>query len=307
LAAEMPRLLGSQWTCGGHAAAVPIGVFSTLHALRTAYEVRKGVQMGGRQPLFQEVFAMLTFALGGGILTALLLGRAQPWLEDSVTVPLYAAIYLLMARAPGDVVYRGLRRLSPVSDVFLASACGLMRGYGVTAAGVDLVRKTMKGQPVADSLVAWIVIGTVLGSGGGILDDVVQFSRRSWTLRTPTMLRGAPLDVKVSFLATVGYIFTTHAWSFAEHAPGFPLAPLLDRALALVPHLTEQEAQLLAGLFCSAVLGTAAQVDAARYAAAERAAAARALAKKTDESVSDGESESVSGGESDSEGDVDSE
>ncbi|KAJ2713615.1 hypothetical protein H4R19_002159 [Coemansia spiralis] len=299
LAAAVPGLLDSQWAGSGPDALVPLGIFSTLHALRTAYEVRKSVQMAGRQPLFQEVFAMLTFALGGGILTALLLGRTQPWLENSTTLPLYASVYLLMARAPGDVLYRTLRRLSPVSDVFLASVCGLMRGYGVTAAGVDLVRKTMKGQPVADSLVAWIVIGTALGSGGGILDDVLQFSRRSWTLRTPTMLRGIPLDVKVSFFATVGYIFTTHTWSFAERAPGFPLGPLLDRVLAFVPHLTDQEAQLLAGLFCSAALGTAAQVDAAKYAAAERAAAALAFSKKTDEPAAASESDSDDDGNGD--------
>ncbi|KAJ1735187.1 hypothetical protein LPJ61_000681 [Coemansia biformis] len=298
LAGAVPSLMRKQWAGSGDDALLPIGIFATLHAVRVAYEVRKGVQLTGRQPLLQELFAMLTFSFGGAILTALLLGRVQPWLENSTTVPLYATAYLLMARAPGDVLYQALRRLSPVSDVFLASVDGLVRGYGVTSAGVDLVRKTMKGHPVADSLVAWIVVGTVLGSGGGIIDDVLQFSRRSWTLRTPSMFRSVSLDVKVSFCATVGYILTTHAWSFTERAPGFPLSALLDRALAFVPHLEDQEAHLISGLLCSAVLGTAAQVNAVRYAAAERAAAELARSKKTDEAAASGDDDE-SGSEDD--------
>ncbi|KAJ2779412.1 hypothetical protein H4R18_004032 [Coemansia javaensis] len=286
LAEGFPALLRAQWTAGGDAALLPIGIFATLHAVRVAYDVRKGMQLAGRQPLAQELFAMLTFSFGGAILTALLLGRTQMWLENSTTLPLYAGVYLLMARAPGDVVYRALRSLSPVSDVFLAGVDGLIRGYGVTAAGVDLVRKTLKGQPVADSLVAWIVIGTVMGSGGGIIDDVLQFSRPTWSLRAPTMFKRISLDVRVSFCATVGYILTTHAWSFAERAPGFPLSALLDRLLALVPHLSDQEAHLISGLLCSAVLSTAAHFRAAEYSASERAAAALALRKKNDAAAS---------------------
>ncbi|KAJ2796120.1 hypothetical protein H4R20_005641, partial [Coemansia guatemalensis] len=243
--------------------------------------VRKGVQAAGRQPLLQELFMMLTFSFGGAILTGLMLGRVQPWMETNTTVPVYATAYMLMARMPGDVLYRLLRRLSPVSDVFLASVDGLVRGYGVTTAGVDLVR-SMRGHPVSDSLVAWVLVGTVLGSGGGLIDDVLQISRPSWAFRTPSVFTAISLDVKLSFAATVGYILSTHAWSFTERAPAFPLSPLLDRVLAFVPHLSDQEAQLISGLLCSAVLGTAAHAQAARYAAAERAAAATSHRKKFD-------------------------
>ncbi|KAJ2512992.1 hypothetical protein GGI11_004558 [Coemansia sp. RSA 2049] len=290
LAAGFPGLLSKPWVGGGtEGAAVPIGIFATLHALRIAYEVRKGAQASGRRPLLQELFTMLTFSFGGAVLTALMLGRTQPWLENNTTVPVYAGTYLLMACVPGDLVYRFLRRTSPVSDVFLASVDGLIRGYGVTAAGVDLVRNTMRGQPVADSLVAWITVGTVLGSGGGIIDDVVQVSAASWGLRVPAMLRAGPsLDVKLSFCATVGYILTTHAWSFVEHAPGFPLSAALDAILACVPRLSDQEAHLVSGLLCSAVLGTAAHAQACRYAAAERRALEVARRKKYDDAPSSG-------------------
>ncbi|KAJ2613386.1 hypothetical protein H4S08_002224 [Coemansia sp. RSA 1365] len=282
LASACPAALRAHWVGGADGASIiPIGIFATLHALRVAYEVRKGVQVAGRQPLLQELFMMLTFSFGGAILTGLMLGRVQPWLENNTTVPVYATAYLLMARMPGDVVYRLLRRLSPMSDVFLASVDGLVRGYGVTSAGVDLVRN-MRGHPVSDSLVAWVLVGTVLGSGGGLIDDVLQISRARWTFRTPSVFTAISLDVKLSFAATVGYILSTHAWSFAERAPAFPLSPLLDRVLALVPHLSDQEAQLISGLLCSAVLGTTAHAQAARYAAAERAAVATARRKKFD-------------------------
>ncbi|KAJ2655960.1 hypothetical protein IWW48_005278 [Coemansia sp. RSA 1200] len=290
LAAGFPGLLSKPWVGGGtEGAVVPIGIFATLHALRIAYEVRKGAQASGRRPLLQELFTMLTFSFGGAVLTALMLGRTQPWLENNTTVPVYAGAYLLMSCVPGDLVYRFLRRTSPVSDVFLASVDGLIRGYGVTAAGVDLVRNTMRGQPVADSLVAWITVGTVLGSGGGIIDDVVQVSAASWGLRVPAMLSAGPsLDVKLSFCATVGYILTTHAWSFVEHAPGFPLSSSLDAILACVPRLSDQEAHLVSGLLCSAVLGTAAHAQACRLAAAERRALEAARRKKHDDTPSSG-------------------
>ncbi|KAJ1994777.1 hypothetical protein GGI25_001435 [Coemansia spiralis] len=285
LAAGFPELLSRQWIGGSSAddALLPIGIFATLHAVRIAYEVRKSMQLAGRRPLLQELFAMLTFSFGGAILSALMLGRAQPWLESNTTVPIYAGAYLLMACAPGDLLYRFLRQTAPVSDVFLASVDGLIRGYGVTAAGVDLVRKTMQGQPVADSLVAWITVGTVLGSGGGIIDDFLQISG-AWSFRVPSMLRTGPsLDVKLSFFATTGYILTTHAWSFAARAPGFPFSALLDSVLGLVPRLSEQEAHLVSGLLCSAVLGTAAHAQATAFAAAERRALEVAHRKKFDE------------------------
>ncbi|KAJ1840691.1 hypothetical protein LPJ70_004537 [Coemansia sp. RSA 2708] len=291
LASAYPTMLQCEWL-GGVNGLLPIGIFATLHAVRIAYEVRKGVQIGGRRPLLQELFTMLTFSFGGGILTALMLGRPQPWLETNSTVPVYAGAYLLMTLLPGDLLYAFLRRTSPVSDVFLASVDGLIRGYGVTAAGVDLVRG-MTGQPIADSLVAWLVIGTVLGSGGGLIDDLVQFSSMRWAVRTPTMFTRVSLDVKLSFYATAGYILSTHAWSFADHVPGFPLGPLLDRLLALVPHLSDQEAHMICGLLCSAVLGTTAHAQAGKYAAAERAALATARRKKTDD-VDESESESES-------------
>ncbi|KAJ1942938.1 hypothetical protein EC988_006363 [Linderina pennispora] len=185
---------------------------------------------------------------------------------------------------PGDLLYKFLRRTSPVSDVFLASVDGLLRGYGVTAAGVDLVRKTMHGQPVAESLVAWVFVGTVLGSGGGIIDDLLQISQHSWTFRTPALAtKGFSLDTKLSFFATVGYILTTHAWSFVEHAPGFPLSPLLDAVLNLVPHLSEEEARLVSGLLCSSVLGTAAHFSAGKYTVQEKEALRYSHAKKNDD------------------------
>lgn len=289
-----PGVLGSQWIGGanGGDAILPIGIFATLHAMRIAYEIRKMTQLNGRRPMMQEMATMLTFSFGGAILTALALGRTQPWLENNTTVPVYAAVYLLMSRMPGDLLFKFLRYTSPVSDVFLAGVDGLLRGYGVTAAGVDLVRHTMKGYPVSDSLVAWILMGTVLGSGGGIIDDFLQISQAVWGFRTPSMLtNGLSLDVKLSFGATVGYILTTHAWSFAEHAPGFPLSSLLDTLLKSVPQLEDQEAHLISGLMCAAVLSTAAHANAQKYATAERTALADGRRKKNDDEDADVDSE----------------
>ncbi|KAJ1940349.1 hypothetical protein GGF37_004012 [Kickxella alabastrina] len=287
LATAYPSLLKKQWD-----GSLPIGIFMTLHAIRVAYEVRKTLQTRGRQPLLQELFTMLTFSFGGAILTGLALGRPQAWLESNITLPLYTTVFLLMSRMPGDLLYSALRVCAPVSDVFLASVDGLIRGFGVTAAGVDLVRTGMRGQPIADSLVAWVIIGTVLGSGGGIIDDFLQISRGAWALRTPEMLRsGLSLDVKLSFSATVGYILATHAWLFEERAPEFPLSSVLDWLLRAVPRVSDQEAHLLSGLLCSAVLGTAAHAKAMAFATAERHAIEVARAKKTDETIDDSDSE----------------
>ncbi|KAJ2719466.1 hypothetical protein GGI07_005200 [Coemansia sp. Benny D115] len=285
VASGYPALLSMHWD----SSALPVGIFMTLHALRVAYEVRKGQQTQGyRPPLFQGLFTMLTFSFGGAILTSLALGRPQAWLESNVAVPVYSLAYILMTRMPGDLLFWALQSTAPVSDVFLALVDGLIRGYGVTAAGVDMVRKGMQGQPIADSLVAWVVVGTVLGSGGGIIDDVVQFSKAAWTVRTPQLLsRGPSLDVKVSFAATMGYILTTHAWSFAEHAPGFPLSGLLDTLLRMVPRVSDEEARLISGMLCAAVLGTSANSQARLFAAAERRRQELGRIKKTDAPVSD--------------------
>ncbi|KAJ1966137.1 hypothetical protein GGI12_000286 [Dipsacomyces acuminosporus] len=299
LAEAYPSLLKRQWVggVGGSGdALLPIGIFTTLHAVRIAYEVRKSVQLNGRRPLLQELFTMLTFSFGGAILTALALGRAQPWLESNTAVLVYGGTYLAMSRLPGDFLFQFLRKTAPVSDVFLASVDGLLRGYGVTAAGVDLVRKTMKGEPVSESLIAWIFVGTVLGSGGGILDDFLQISGSSWSFRTPSMVfNGFSLDVRLSFFATVGYILTTHAWSFTERAPGFVLSPVLDAVLGLIPHLTEEESRLVSGLFCSAVLGTAAHFQAQKYVIAERNAAGIARKKKDDDAEIESDDEDSDG------------
>ncbi|KAJ1938699.1 hypothetical protein FBU59_004360, partial [Linderina macrospora] len=64
LAKSYPALLKRNWIEGvvDNEPLLPVGVFMTLHALRIAYEVRKGAQVRGRRPLVQEVLTMLTFS-----------------------------------------------------------------------------------------------------------------------------------------------------------------------------------------------------------------------------------------------------
>ncbi|KAI8871699.1 hypothetical protein GQ42DRAFT_133209 [Ramicandelaber brevisporus] len=202
--------------------AVTIPLATLLHGLCVAFEVRKGIALqsklnGGRRMHWrQELAIMLLFSFGGTILMGLMLGTPQMYLEQTHTVPVYALAYALLAFIPGDPVFKLMLRFSPITDVGLAVFGGLVRGYGITAAGVDAVR----GMPgsISTSLTAMVVVGTTLGSGGGMIDDLIQFSKPNWGLRTPSMLIGAPIqdDIKKCFYTTLYYIYSTRAWSLTE-------------------------------------------------------------------------------------------
>ncbi|KAJ1669564.1 hypothetical protein EV182_008704, partial [Spiromyces aspiralis] len=171
---------------------------------------------------------------------------------------------------------------SPFSDVLLSAVDGLLRGYGITATGVDLLRLGMAGAPISRSLVGWITVGTILGCGGGIIDDVIQISRPQWTLRTPTMFRDPGPDFKLCLATTVSYIVTTRIWRFSEQLPNFPFSPLLDWLIDFAPHFSVEEARVIAGLACSAVLAARGYRSAVALHTRERLAEQAATAKKHD-------------------------
>ncbi|KAJ1912122.1 hypothetical protein IWQ60_009809 [Tieghemiomyces parasiticus] len=254
-----PVYLAAEWS-----PSFPVAIAMTLHALRVSYEVRKMLNCSGRLPTAQEIFALLTLSFGGGILSALMLGKPQPWLVNNGMIPTYTLVYLAVGFCPQDWVFRILRMLSPASDVFLAAVDGAIRGYGVTATGVEMVRG-MEG-PISESLTAMIIIGTVLGCGGGIIEDVIQFSKRSWNFRTPTLLQRPNFDIGITFSSVLFYIFSTRTWSFAVQHPGLIGAEWIDALIELlVPHLTPETARGVCGLFCAGSLAYKAVGDHVRY------------------------------------------
>ncbi|KAJ1920124.1 hypothetical protein H4219_001497 [Mycoemilia scoparia] len=277
-----PDLLSYEWW-GGPGGLFPIGVFMTLHAVRIAYDVRKVIDQTGRTNIFQEVFCMLAFSFGGTIITALMLGRPQPILESNLLIPVYAGAYILMSRLPGDGLYRLCRMTSPLSDVLLATVDGLLRGYGVTASGVDMVRLTLAGTPISNSLVGWIAIGTIGGCGGGIIDDFIQISKPQWGLRTPTMFRNPSFDFLICLGTTLSYIITTRIWKFSERLPDFPFSNLVDWIIDFAPHFSVEEARVVCSLVCAVLLGYRGYTSALKFNAQEKAKAKLAASKKDDD------------------------
>ncbi|KAJ1973792.1 hypothetical protein H4R35_003930 [Dimargaris xerosporica] len=246
--AKYPEYLGLEW-----GPSLPVTIAMTLHALRVSYEVRKMLNASGRLPWFHEVFVLLTLSFGGGILTALLLGQPQPWLVNNGMVPTYSLVYLAVGFAPADIVYRILRAAAPLSDMALAAVDGAIRGYGVTASGVEMIRR-MDG-PISQSLTAMVVVGTLLGCGGGVIEDLIQMSKRQWAFRTPTLLQRPNYDMAITFTTVVFYILSTRAWVFSAQHPGLLGSHALDAAVsAVVPHLSPEMARVCCGLLCATAL-----------------------------------------------------
>ncbi|KAJ1657223.1 hypothetical protein IWQ61_003340 [Dispira simplex] len=239
--------------------ALPITITMTFHALRVSYEVRKLMQVRGRLHWAHEVFLLLTLSFGGGILTSLLLGRPQPWLINSAMVPTYSLVYLAVGFFPGDLVYKLLRACAPLSDIVLASLDGIIRGYGIPTAGVEHVR-SLEG-PISRSLSAMLIIGTVLGCGGGIIEDFIQISRPQWQLRTPTLLQRPNYDICVSFITAVFYIISTRAWTFRSVFTTLSVEPF-DW---IFPQLHPLDARVMCGLFCTVALAWKAYRDHQRF------------------------------------------
>ncbi|KAJ1986362.1 hypothetical protein H4R33_003403 [Dimargaris cristalligena] len=257
--ANYPVYLATEW--GPH---LPVAIAMTLHALRVSYEVRKMLNINGRLPMLHEVFVLLTLSFGGGIISASLLGNPQPWLVNNGMIPTYGLVYLAVGFFPGDFVFQLLRLLSPASDIFLAAVDGAIRGYGVTVAGVEMVRN-MDG-PISQSLTAMLVIGTVLGCGGGIIEDVIQMSKRSWALRTPTFFQRPNVDMGITFTTVVFYIFSTRLWRFDDQHPGLIGAAWLDAIIEwMIPELAPETARVLCGLFCAGALSYKALGDHRQY------------------------------------------
>ncbi|PVZ97777.1 hypothetical protein BB558_006245 [Smittium angustum] len=167
-----------------------------------------------------------------------------------------------MAYLPGDYLFNLLQAFSPYSDILISVVDGMTKGYGITTAGVDLVKFKLKPEKVSESIVAMIVIGTVTGAGGGMISDLFQLTQKNWAFRTPTMFTSLSIDLKLSFFTTIGYIFTTKLWSFSSAMPNFVFSKLFDGIInTVIPSFTTNEAKLVFGTVCSCVLGYKAYMD----------------------------------------------
>jgi len=94
-----------------------------------------------------------------------------------------------------------------VNDCFVALAC--------CNGGVERVLHASSG--VRDSAFACIICGTIAGSAGGILINMLNLAQPDYSFQTPRQLRSVPLNVKLCFAVSSIYYLCMNPHSPRAH------------------------------------------------------------------------------------------
>ncbi|PVU95889.1 hypothetical protein BB561_001531 [Smittium simulii] len=285
-AATFPTILSSTWS-GNEKGYFPIAIAATIHAVKVSYMTRKILQLGGRRHLASEFLLQLVYGFGGAIIARLALGLPQPWIESNSALPLQALTFLLLTNLPGDILFSLMDYISPLSDVILATADGLITGYGITSGGVDLVKYTMSNEKVSKSIVAMLFVGTVMGCGGGSLGNLFMLKENS-TKKSISLSNLPFFEIKLSAFLTLFYISTTRLWTFTEYAPNFVFSPILDKFIdSIVVPLSANESKMVVATAYGSIMGFKAYSNALVYKTAIAKVKAAKVNKTTSKSKKD--------------------
>ncbi|KAF8975565.1 hypothetical protein BGZ46_009018 [Entomortierella lignicola] len=137
------------------------------------------------------------------------------WLGSNVAVPTYALSFFLIQYTS---LYDILRNTVPpaVLDSVLITVDGSLRALSIAKLGVDGSRMRFAADThqggaggVSEPWFAMLLLGTIAGSGGGMLADLLRLKTHQWTLATPTFVHAVTFDMKAAFLSTFFYAAST--------------------------------------------------------------------------------------------------
>ena len=189
---------------------LPLPILSLLHATRITLEYRRQLAAQGHQPptaWLQGLIATCIMALGGTTLASILCGIPPPWVASNTVLPAYALVYFLVFQFPSDRVFSLLNQYAFLIDPLLIGADGVARSMAQCIGGVDMVRAHPLLGP--EKYVAQIILGTLAGTGGGLLADAFVLSAPTWHFRLPTAFKSPTIDLKTAFSVAVTYTILT--------------------------------------------------------------------------------------------------
>ena len=172
----------------------PFPLLDAIHAVAVAYEYRGLADK--EQSLPQRIIAVCITSLGGTSMGAVILGTPFGWASDNWTLPMYIIAPLIMELAPGDVVYKCLS-IQPV-NFLLTLLDDITWGAAITAWGMEHAL-SHKAQTVNA-----ILVGTLAGCGGGLMQATFSLLKADWKVTTPA-----------AFTTAKAYSFTGPNASFA--------------------------------------------------------------------------------------------
>jgi uncharacterized membrane protein YeiH len=172
--------------------SIQVGIFplfALCGSLQALLEYRRHIKWSTGKSLEQEVsfgqglFSLIFSALGGSIMTGLLLGQPPGWLNKDGVLLAFILVFILQYVGDGIVI-----RLCEQMNL-IRRALGLMDslsyGFSITSWGVDLALSSVhwKSSPLGA-----ILCGIVSGLGSQVLQETFHLYDREWRFSTPALL-----------------------------------------------------------------------------------------------------------------------
>ncbi|GAN07030.1 hypothetical protein MAM1_0145c06520 [Mucor ambiguus] len=183
-------------------------VLDVLFAILINYSYRSALGVSHNQVgWYQGLLATLVMATGGGCTVAVLRGEPIGILKSNEFWGIHCTTYLAMFSNP--YVYQVVDFLFsiPVVEHVFTLSDSILRALAMIQVGVEGV----SANPAlgADKFVAKVLCGTLAGCGGGLWIDAFRLNQPNWSFSTPRLLHVASVDMKVSFLTSLFYVFAT--------------------------------------------------------------------------------------------------
>jgi uncharacterized membrane protein YeiH len=178
-----------------------------FHGTAVAYEYRKGASP--KHAPLQRLVAIVLTALGGTMMTGVLLGQPPSWVLYSEVVPAYFLCWALMHCVPLDPLFRLLEAPAPLGPVLrftLGALDDVSWGVAITSWGQDKALQAQHG-PARASITAALLTGFMSGCGGGLLQQAFGFNDAEWSFRTPPALVRASFAIKLSAGCSLAYYY----------------------------------------------------------------------------------------------------
>ena len=194
----------------------PIPVLDIVHAAAVVVAHR---QIGGaRSPWPQALCAVIFAALGGTLLTNMLLGQPPSWIYADFVLPTYILFFFIERYSPGDVVHQIL--VWPPLKWIIGLLDNISWATAISAWGVK--KALTAGHPEArHSMVAAIVCGFLSGCGGGLIHSAFSLTSKQWRFSTPAGIATSVPAFAVRAAATLSFFYymTTNPHAYLPWPP----------------------------------------------------------------------------------------
>lgn len=156
----------------------------------------------------------MVLSFGGTTLAAILLGIHPSWIASNSLIPTYTLIYVLFFNTRNRF-FKITRTVPLFSELLFTLGDSIARTMAITSFGIDTIRLNSDA-PLANSMVACVITGTLSGCGGGLVDSIFNVTKQQWTLGTPMVITNpknfkASLDFWVAFVTSLVYLGLTES------------------------------------------------------------------------------------------------